>query len=531
MPLQFPWTFSGLNIFVSQCSIDSVGLAVRYKILSNDTEQLFIKTATITIHNSSFGSLNLNTGTKAQITESHIDGKLKDRHTLITGNNSRVWIQNCHFGNFINYNSSTIMFGHNSHVKVENSHFIEHNSSKGVIFLHNNSSLCISGSTFSHNVATFLDYSAISLHDKVHLVVCDTVFKNNSAINGGALNVYKLCHVTLVNCTFFSNSAITGNTLNNSKNSILQMTARTFDQKDIETFAAIKYTFFNQTLSKAIADDQVHFRGTHNIFIKDFAEQRDDLPGAGGAISVALQSQFHVRNCVFDNNSAETIAGAIDVFHSVTVNIEETTFVRNNALQGGVIDIQKQVHLSVTKCTFETNSAQYIAGAICAVLNSIVDIQGTSFVGNIALGDGGAIDVQQQVHISVTSCTFETNSAQSVAGAIYASVNSKVYMANTTFVSNKALIRGGTIEVENSYLSIINCAFKDNSAQNVSGAILAVNNTTLDVQETTFVGNTALRGGAICVQQEAQLVITNCVFKDNSAQYASGAIDASFNVN
>ena len=200
----FRWTFSGLNVNVSQCSIESVGLAVRLIVWSNDTEQIQ-QNAIITIHNSSFGNLDLKPGTKAQITDCYIDGEFKDRPTLMIANNANVLIQNCHFKYFINESGSTILFGHsNSHVTIENSVFIQHNSSKGVLLLQYNSSMHISSSMISQNVATFLGYSAIPLHHGIRAVVDHTVLTNNSALLGGAMYVNNKCQVALTNCTFNS---------------------------------------------------------------------------------------------------------------------------------------------------------------------------------------------------------------------------------------------------------------------------------------------------------------------------------------
>ena len=180
----------------------------------------------IIVYNSSFSSLDLEPGTGAQIIESYTYGQLKDRPTLITANNSDVSIQNCHFKNFINENNSTILFGYNnSHVTIENSIFHQHKSSKGVLFLYNNSSLSISGSLFSQNIATSLGYSTISLRDGITTVVDSTVFRNNSALRGGAMYVEDWCQVTLANSSFSSNKATVGKILKILNNSIPQGTS------------------------------------------------------------------------------------------------------------------------------------------------------------------------------------------------------------------------------------------------------------------------------------------------------------------
>ena len=221
--LTFPWIFSGLNVNVSQCRLHSIGIVVQIEKYSDHTAHLIGKhrlgKLEVTISNSSFRTLDLKPRTKAQITESHIDGEFKDRSTLITANNSDVSIQNCHFENFVNKNGSTILLGHNnSHVTIENSVFIQHNGSKGVLFLKNNSSMCVSSSTISQNVAFTLGYSAITLLHGINADVHNTVFNNNSALVGGFMLVVDQCQVTLKNCTFSSNKAITGKTLTLLKN-------------------------------------------------------------------------------------------------------------------------------------------------------------------------------------------------------------------------------------------------------------------------------------------------------------------------
>ena len=229
----FEWIFSGLNVLVSQCYIDSVHIAVQPYIWSNDTEQ-FVETATITIYNSSFGSLDLNLGTNAHVVECYIHGELKSRTTLIIVNNSDISIQNCHFEKIINENGSSIMFGHNnSHITIDNSVFKKHNSSKGVIFLQNNSSMHITSSTISQNVAFTVNYSTITLNDRIHATVNSTVFSNNLALVGGALYIVDQCRVMLTDCIFSSNKANIEKVLNISNGSNLKKVTRSRDQNNI----------------------------------------------------------------------------------------------------------------------------------------------------------------------------------------------------------------------------------------------------------------------------------------------------------
>ena len=324
----FLWTFSGLNVNISRCSIESVSLAGHSKIWTNNTE-LFTETTTISIRNSSFGNLDLKSVTKAQISKCYIDGEFKDRPTLITTINSDLTVQNCHFENFVNHNGSTILLGHNnSHVTIDNSVFIQHNSSKAVLFLQNNSSMHIGSSIFSQNVASCFGFSAISLYYMTCAIINNTTFRNNSALFGGAMIAADQSRITLTNCTISSNKATKKITQIISKGSIC-----TLNPHNIGTFPRIMS--FKQTSS---------YNKEPETLAAHLAHPTVRL-GLGGAVCVAKQSQLLVTNCVFEHNSAQVVGGTIMAGVNVTLDIRETTFVGNEAWQAGAIDIQQQAHL------------------------------------------------------------------------------------------------------------------------------------------------------------------------------------------
>ena len=106
----YQWIFSGLNVNISRCCLDSIRITIKSDSQSNDMEHL-VENPKITIFNSSFGILRSNPQTEAQITNCYIDAQFKPRPTLIIANKADVSIQNCHFGNFINENGSTVLCG------------------------------------------------------------------------------------------------------------------------------------------------------------------------------------------------------------------------------------------------------------------------------------------------------------------------------------------------------------------------------------------------------------------------------------
>ena len=499
------WIFSGLNVKISQCNIGSVYLAVQPSIWSNDTEQ-FVENTVITIRNSSFVSLDLNSGNKALITDCYIDGKFKPRPTLITANNSDISIQNCHFGNFINENGSTILYGHdNSHIMIKNSVFIQHNSSKGVLFLENNSSMLINYSLISLNIASSPGCSALTLKDGIHADVHATVFKNNSALVGGAVIVENQCTTTLTNCTFSSNNV---KTLNIPKTSNVKMATRPIVKDNIGTFFFINRSLFNNTASrdknlKVMSPHQALLLKTSTLNQKS-SKKEDPVPSMGGAVFILLHSQLFATNCLFEANSAE-LAGAIAATANVTLEIQQTYFTRNGALMLG--------------------------GAIHAAGNVTLNVQETTFVGNKALSDGGAINTQQQSYLRMRNCEFDDNISERLGGGIIVTANASLEIQDTTFTGNKAE-QGGAIDVgSQSFLRIINCTFENNHAQ-LGGALFGGFHLDCEINESHFLKNSAsLQGGAINVQEHSSLLIANSRLERNFAETdIGGGIVVTFNV-
>ena len=550
----FQWIFAGLNVNVSQCRLDS-GRVIVQPCQSNNTEYL-IEEPEIVIHNSSFGNLDLNPGTKAQITDCHINGEFKDRPTLITANNSEVSIQNCQLRNFINEKGSTILFGHNnSHVTIENSDFIQHNSSKGSLFLQNTSSLLISSSKISQNVAFTLGYSAITLLHGINADVHNTVFNNNSALVGGALIAEDRCQVVLSNCTFFSNKAITGKTLTVLKNTNVEMTASSSDING--TFTPWSQTSFNQTRlqhrkpeSRAAEKLNISKRRTRQhrnqksigtirpthaqppadpdtLFNQTSSHPLKPEAVAKKMMNISRKST-PIVHMLFNQTSLAPIEPEVNVSNQ-THRLMNSSVLKITAQQvgylpgiGGLVSVASHSHLFVRNCVFEDNLAEKSGGAIIAGLNATLNIGGTTFVRNKALEQGGAIDVEDQAQLRITNCTFTDNHAEQFGGAIVGGFDAVLQIQDTNFTRNRAL-QGGAINVQQQVnVSLTNCRLDCNFAKDLAGAILAMIFVTLEIRETNFTGNSASHyGGALFVLQ-AECHIVRSIFHGNTAKTGNG---------
>ena len=514
---------------VSQCNIDSI------RIIVQPNKQM-VENPEIIIHNSWFHSLDLKPGSKAQITDCYIDAQFKPRPTLITANNSDVSIQNCHFGHFINENGSTVLYGHNSHVIIENSDFVQHNSSKGILLLQNNSFMYVNILTISRSMATSLGYSSISLQHRIQMIMHNTVFRNNSAWSGGAMFVEDQCRVALTNCTFSSNIANAGKTPSISKISNLPRASCTLDQNSTRTFTSLTHTLFNQTSlddkspkvivphglgGSILAKLNVTLDVQETTFIGNKAS--DD----GGAINIQHMAYLRITNCEFDDNISERFGGAITAAFNATLHVQETTFVGNKAAQfASAIDAGLNATVHIEETTFVGNKAQY-AGAIFAHLQANLFLDETTFVGNKASCEGGAINIQQQAYLRMTNCVFDENISGRLGGAIAAAANTTLEIQETNFTHNRAM-QGGAIDIDipKTYLRVTDCKFENNHVghSGIGGAIYGGFGIILEIQGTSFTRNSAWQSGAINIAALGYLSATDCTFEDNRATWIAGAI-------
>ena len=404
------------------------------------------------------------------------------------------------------------------------------------------------------NTAYSPRYSTITLQDRIHAVVINSVFSDNSALVGGAMIALGKCQVTLTNCTFSSNKAITGKKLNiSSKILNLKRISNTLEQNCTRTFTSLTHSLCNQT---SLCDKNPKVIVTHlllkNPILKDnFIEQKY---GVGGAILIKEQSQLLMKKCVFEDNSAQ-YGGAITATENVIVYVHETTFVSNKAFSnGGAITIQNQGYLRMTnsefddnisegsggaisatfnttlhaqETTFISNHAQY-AGAIGAFVKAKLFLEETTFVGNNVPCDGGAINIQQKAYLRMTNCLFDDNISEQLGGAIAATVNTTLEIQDTNFTHNIAL-QGGAIDIDRSpFLRVTDCQFENNHVEHLltglGGAIYAGHGITVEIQGTSFTGNNVWQRGAIEVDLLSYLWVTNCTFENNSAVSIAGAI-------
>lgn len=152
---------------------------------------------------------------------------------------------------------------------------------------------------------------------------------------------------------------------------------------------------------------------------------------------------------------------------------------------------------------------------------------GTVTVSPLVLQD---IVLDSAITINKTLIIVGTNLGTTVDGQgthrLFNIVGGQVIFNNFTF-QNGAAANGGGIQVSNGSLTVSNCTFDANVANDVAngsgGAILVSSNASLIASGTTFTNNVANRaGGAIEVNSASAtpLLLTNCIFTGNNAGVA-----------
>ncbi len=245
---------------------------------------------------------------------------------------------------------------------------------------------------------------------------------------------------------------------------------------------------------------------------------------------VGLRSATGLPNCVTIEVAAGTVAFTAD--HDEDVEIEGLRVTSSASLARGLVAdassvalrrcefvglrtqstgnfqpggaaalIQEASTLDVEECLFQDNrhdGVGNVGGGAIRCESSNLFVRSSTFLGNVAIANGGAISaLQSGIDLSimeVTGSTFRENRA--------------------VFGGGGGLGEGGAIyfnEFDLSGLLVDECVFEGNSSGNLGGAIFA---SLLEMEKSRFLGNWASEGGAVWAFQG---FIADCEFWENAA--------------
>jgi LPXTG-motif cell wall anchor domain protein len=259
-----------------------------------------------------------------------------------------------------------------------------------------------------------------------------------------------------------------------------------------------------------------------------------------GAVVTATTGTLKIDNVTFENNKFDEVKtgderhnGTRGIIRAAGANLEvaKSTFAGNEAVLGGAINVWSDGEntVKIADSTFTGNATKSHGGAVYITGSQVkTTIADATFSKNTSGKQGGALQLTGAGETTITNTTFSENAAGTFGGAINAT-GTKVAATNVTFEGNKAASadgHGGALFVDGQGASHTQTGgkFVGNSAKKNGGAIRVQNGADLDLTNVVFDGNTAANGGAVDTFKAGNVKFTDTTFTNNQAGGWGGAL-------
>ena len=261
------------------------------------------------------------------------------------------------------------------------------------------------------------------------------------------------------------------------------------------------------------------FQSVGNIFVGNFAR------GDGGTIFAQFINILMIDRSMFISNRAGSSGGVIS--SSDTVSVMNSSFINNTAFIGGVVHTSSRfVNVSLVGSVFSNNSA--ISCGVVYVeeygfIQETYRFINSTFNRNVATVRRGGVGCIRNADILVSNSTFADNSAATNAG-VFSLENSQLTIVDSTFDDNTAGERGGALHtyLSSSNFTISRSSFTNNEAGS-DGGVLNVGRagSRVSVNESVFGYNRAAVSGGIVAINGSSVDIENSLVFNNTARYGS----------
>ncbi|TNV74918.1 hypothetical protein FGO68_gene11958 [Halteria grandinella] len=289
--------------------------------------------------------------------------------------------------------------------------------------------------------------------------------------------------------------------------------------------------FIRGSLFKIISVSNVTF--ANSIF------QGNHFAKQGGLIDIRQGSNLYLKNVQVTQLSASQ-AGAIMLTSDSFGYISNSTFHDLLAINHGVILLNMESALTIKASNFYANKAMQ-NGVFKVSGDSDMEIEGCSFKSNFAENYNSVGSVYQvKNYFKIKNSIFEENEAfisdqmsENQVGRLieFIAILAQIELTGCQFLNN--LAHSGTPNLYFFYSTnvlILSCHFSINFDQSqqspeINGNFLQIiSRTQMKISKCTFTNGFAISGGAIYVQGEAHLEISQSTFSGNNAQKYGGAI-------
>lgn len=223
----------------------------------------------------------------------------------------------------------------------------------------------------------------------------------------------------------------------------------------------------------------------------------------GGAIYISGSSVVDIDNCLFVNNSGGSGSAIADFSNSTGVTVRNTVFQENTASNRGTVYLTGTTSDSLLEdVTFDKNLSVRSGGGILFLGRKLI-IDGLVATGNESTGgNGGALFVSGTAHakqVKIVNAIFDGNMAEDGGAISFSSTGDPLDIQHSSFVGNVASDDGGALYLTGGVLDVTNATFSGNNASSDGGAIYMFGSTVFTMQHATLSGGSASRGNALYV--------------------------------
>ena len=452
---------------------------------------------------------------------------------------------------FSNYLSTMINFGYNS-LRITISH-----SDFSYIIGNNTIFLVFFGNNFVNLTSNYFDSLTIG-GNIIHMYSIEEIyFINNTIQNSHALGI------AIDEAMIFLN--MSKNSISGISSPALKVVQKVYPNNifisDLNVFDINGNVPYEQTDS--IIDFNIYYESQISFTNSSFLYTNDLSLISQYFISIdAKFSNFSGNNLIFSNNRHLMGILEISVINS-TLSFSE--FANNSDLQmslisyeaNNIIDNYLNIQLNaayisiIDVAPYDKSSFQDYVGSNITCNSNVVDLFGGCFhfkppyQGNYTIIDSifkncyskymsGALDVfctiptYNTCYYIFTNLTFFNNSANFEGGgaSLFFHDIKYVVMLNYCHFLNNSAKKGGALilDLDNpeNQINIISCDFFNNKAD--SGASLSVLSGTMYILNSSFKGNSALRGAVLESMNSNVGYFNSCIFDNNTASRYGGII-------
>jgi hypothetical protein len=249
----------------------------------------------------------------------------------------------------------------------------------------------------------------------------------------------------------------------------------------------------------------------------------------GGGVNCNAGSNPLIESCTIEQNEAEHGAGLYIVNGSSPVI--RGCFIQDNLAggsAGGISCAGATSRPTIEFCQISRNRATVGAGMNCG--ESSPTIHGSFFSGNIAIDTAGGMNCKDHASPIITRCVFQYNEASLyTAGGLKCNLYSNPIVSGCVFYQNRAPHGGGMYILDNSSPVVRRCEFRENAAfedavneiGGSGGGVVAGGGDPL-FDDCLFQGNRTEAGGAIVCGAGNPTIVNSRLVYNEATQIGGG---------